>query len=88
MGKNNKKRSKRSLGAMPKGLIHKRNGDDPGNPFEMMAGQRGNKRPKYLVHNRPNTNMRKSSSKSSEMALEKIVDASLSRYWRSKIRNP
>ena len=60
MGKKNN-RSKRSLGSMPKGLIQKKsargggggkNTADPGNPFEMMAGQM-KKRQKHLVHNRP-----------------------------------
>jgi nucleolar protein 14 len=55
-------KAKRSLGALPKGLIRKSNTttnngkggkmtQDPGNPFEVPAARR--RRPKHEVHNRP-----------------------------------
>jgi nucleolar protein 14 len=51
MGKR-KVSSKRSLGSLPKGLIHRKGAkpSDPGNPFEVSARM---KRPKHEVHNRP-----------------------------------
>lgn len=66
MGKKQNNRSKRSLGSLPKGLVHRKGGStpDPGNPFEMTARM---KRPKHLVHNRP-----VSKPKNTKHALENL----------------
>ena len=63
MGKRNHK-AKRTLKSMPKGLVRRNGGGDPGNPFEMTARF---KRPKHLVHNRP-----VSKPKSTKHALESL----------------
>jgi len=63
MGKRNLK-AKRTLSSLPKGLVRKNGGGDPGNPFEMTARF---KRPKHLVHNRP-----VSKPKSTKHALESL----------------
>lgn len=64
MGK--RKGAKRSLGSLPKGLVHKKGSklSDPGNPFELTAQM---KRPKHLVHNRP-----VSKPKTTKHALESL----------------
>jgi nucleolar protein 14 len=65
MGKR-KSSSKRSLGSLPSGLIHRKGAkpSDPGNPFEMSSRM---KRPKHLVHNRP-----VSKPKNTKHALESL----------------
>ena len=63
MGKRSHK-AKRTLSSMPKGLVRRNGGGDPGNPFEMTARF---KRPKHLVHNRP-----VSKPKSTKHALESL----------------
>ena len=63
MGKRNNK-AKRTLSSLPKGLVRRNGGGDPGNPFEMTARL---KRPKHLVHNRP-----ESKPKSTKNALENL----------------
>lgn len=65
MGKR-KSSSKRSLGSLPKGLIHRKGAtpSDPGNPFEVSARM---KRPKHVVHNRP-----VSKPKNTKHALESL----------------
>lgn len=64
MGKKKSNRAKRSLGALPKGLVRRGENSDPGNPFEVTSRQ---KRPKHLVHNRPT-----SKPKSAKHALESL----------------
>lgn len=63
MGKRNHK-AKRTLSSLPKGLVRRNGGGDPGNPFEMTARF---KRPKHEVHNRP-----VSKPKSTKHALENL----------------
>jgi nucleolar protein 14 len=63
MGKRTHK-AKRTLSSLPKGLVRRNGGADPGNPFEMTARV---KRPKHLVHNRP-----VSKPKSTKQALENL----------------
>ena len=63
MGKRNHK-AKRALSSLPKGLVRRNGGGDPGNPFEMTARF---KRPKHIVHNRP-----VSKPKSTKHALESL----------------
>jgi nucleolar protein 14 len=65
MGKRNHK-AKRSLGALPKGLVRRGGSDlqDPGNPFEITSRM---KRPKHMVHNRP-----VSKPKTTKHALESL----------------
>lgn len=65
MGKR-KGNNKRSLGSLPKGLVHRKGAkpSDPGNPFEMTARM---KRPKHEVHNRP-----VSKPKNTKHALESL----------------
>mmetsp|Transcript_6817 Transcript_6817/g.19698 ORF Transcript_6817/g.19698 Transcript_6817/m.19698 type:complete len:981 (-) Transcript_6817:1779-4721(-) len=63
MGKRNHK-AKRALSSLPKGLVRRNGGSDPGNPFEMTARF---KRPKHEVHNRP-----VSKPKSTKHALESL----------------
>uniref|UniRef100_A0A6U9X837 Nucleolar protein 14 n=1 Tax=Pseudo-nitzschia australis TaxID=44445 RepID=A0A6U9X837_9STRA len=63
MGKRNNK-AKRTLSSLPKGLVRRNGGKDPGNPFEMTARF---KRPKHEVHNRP-----VSKPKSTKHALESL----------------
>lgn len=63
MGKRQHK-AKRTLSSLPKGLVRRNGGADPGNPFEMTAKM---KRPKHLVHNRP-----VSKPKSTKHALESL----------------
>ncbi|VEU40901.1 unnamed protein product [Pseudo-nitzschia multistriata] len=63
MGKRNNK-AKRTLSSLPRGLVRRNGGSDPGNPFEMTARF---KRPKHEVHNRP-----VSKPKSTKHALESL----------------
>jgi nucleolar protein 14 len=66
MGKSGGTKQKRSMGSLPKGLVHRKGSTpaDPGNPFEVTARM---KRPKYQVHNRP-----LSKPKSTKHALESL----------------
>lgn len=53
MGTKRKAKAKRSLAALPKGLVHKKSSvADPGNPFEV-TGRSSRGKQKHLVHNRP-----------------------------------
>jgi len=61
---NRKLKAKRTLSSLPKGLVRRNGGKDPGNPFEMTARF---KRPKHVVHNRP-----VSKPKSTKHALESL----------------
>ena len=64
MGKKKGTKSKRAMGSLPRGLVHRKGSSpsEPGNPFEMTARM---KRPKHPVLNRP-----LSKPKSTKHALE------------------
>jgi len=67
MGTKRKFKAKRSLAALPKGLVHKKGRvSDPGNPFEV-TGRSSRGKQKHLVHNRP-----LAKPKSTKHALESL----------------